>query len=447
MRLIPGSLRGRVMLVSAMGAAGALAICLVGLFVALDRQLWSALESGLHSRADDLAASVRAGDLAELAGDPIAQLYTPDGGLAGGSTAVRGRLLSPDEARRVRGAVLTDRSVRLGPDGARVPVRLLARRVAPGERVLVVGVSAEPVHAARDRLALVLFVAAPPLVALLALAAWTVVRTALRPVEALTREASEISALDAERRLPEVRGDDEIARLARTLNDMLARLQVAAARERAFVDDASHELRTPIAVLRGELELALTAAGAAGEVRHSLRAALGETERLSRLAEDLLLLARARAGSLIVRIEPVDLLDLAAAEAARLGPLYGLRAEVAGDPVVVDADPDRLRQVLANLVANSAAAGARNVGVEIRETREHTTLKVADDGPGFPPDLLPAAFARFTRGDDARTRAASGAGLGLSIVHAVVTAHRGTVGARNGGPLGGAVVTVRLPRT
>ncbi|KAB2352385.1 sensor histidine kinase [Actinomadura rudentiformis] len=445
MRLIPGTLRGRVTLVAAVGAAGVLVICLGVLFVTLDRQLWSALDSGLDSRAGDLAAAVRAGDLAELSEDPIAQLYAPDGRLIGGSASVQGRLLTPHEVQEVRGAVRTTRSVTLGPGEGRVSARLLFQRVTPGDRVLAVGVSAEPVHAARDRLALVLFVAAPPLVGLLALAARAVVRTALRPVGALTREASEISSLEAERRLPEVPGDDEIARLARTLNGMLARLQVAAERERAFVDDASHELRTPIAVLRGELELALAAAGGDREVLHSLRAAAGEADRLSRLAEDLLLLARARAGSLIVRTEPVDLLDLGAAEADRLGSLYGLRTEVSGDPVVVEADPDRLSQILANLAANSAAAGARTIRIEIRDGRDAVTLRVADDGPGFPPRLLTAAFARFTRGDDARGRSTSGAGLGLSIVRAVVTAHRGTVTADNGEPLGGAVVTVRLP--
>ncbi|MFI0350859.1 ATP-binding protein [Actinomadura sp. 9N407] len=281
---------------------------------------------------------------------------------------------------------------------------------------------------------------------LLALAAWTLVRTALRPVDALTREAAGISLLETGCSLPAVPGDDEIARLARTLNDMLARLRDAAARERAFVDDASHELRTPIAVLRGELELAL-AADRDHEVRHSLRAALAEAERLSRLADDLLLLARDRAGSLVVRTEPVDLLDLAAAEGRRLGTLHGLRVEVSGDPVVIDADPERLGRILANLAGNSATAGASALRIHIGRGPDGTTLQVADDGPGFPPEMLTAAFARFARGDDARTRGAHGAGLGLSIVRAVVTAHGGTVTAANGGPLSGAVVTTRLPRS
>jgi len=226
---------------------------------------------------------------------------------------------------------------------------------------------------------------------------------------------------------------------------MLGRLRVAFERERAFVDDASHELRSPIAVLRGEIELALSAIGEPAEVQRSLQAALGEADRLSRLAEDLLLLARERAGSLVVRREPIDLLDLAATEARRLEPVLGLRIEVSGEQAVAQGDPDRLRQLLANLLHNSAAAGSTNLRLHVVRERAGTTLEIADDGPGFPVSVRDSAFERFVRGDDARTPGRSGAGLGLAIVRAVVAAHGGTVEARNGEPLGGAVVTVRLP--
>ncbi|TMR89023.1 HAMP domain-containing protein [Nonomuraea basaltis] len=441
-------MRARVTLVTAAGAVGALAICLTLLYAALDRQLWAAIDAGLTARAGDLAAALQVGDTAALADDPMAQLYGPDGEVFAGSTALQGRwLLTSEQVSEVEDTVLTTRTLPVGEDGGPIPVRLLSQRVASGGSVLSVAVSAEPVHAARDRLAIVLFVAAPLLVGALAAGAWAVVRTALRPVDALTRQAAIISSLESDSRLPAVPGDDEIARLARTLNDMLARLGVAAERERAFVDDASHELRTPLAVLRGELELALDAIGDDREVEQSLRAALGEADRLSRLADDLLLLARARTGALVVRTEAVDLLDLAAAEARRLGPALGLRIEASGDPVVVNADPERLRQVLANLARNSAAAGAATVRIRVTHDRDTAAVEVADDGPGFPPGLLDAAFARFTRGDDARSGAAPGAGLGLSIVRAVVIAHGGIVSARNGEPLGGAVVTARLPLT
>jgi two-component system, OmpR family, sensor kinase len=323
-------------------------------------------------------------------------------------------------------------------------VRMFSQRLDTS-RVLSVGVSAQPLQEARRRLLALLLGAAPLLLSVLAVAGWLAVRAALRPVDVLTREAATISSLESDRSLPPVPGDDEIARLARTLDGMLARLRVAFARERAFVDDASHELRSPIAVLRGELELALSATDDPPEVERSLRAALGEAERLSRLAEDLLLLARERAGSLVVRRDPVDLLDLATAEARRLEPVLGLRIDVSGDPVVVQGDADRLRQLLANLVHNSAAAGSNAVRVHVGADAAQAELQVADDGRGFPPDLQDAAFERFVRGDHARTPGASGAGLGLSIVRAIAAAHGGTVDAHNGKPLGGAVVTARLP--
>jgi signal transduction histidine kinase len=270
------------------------------------------------------------------------------------------------------------------------------------------------------------------------------VRAALRPVDTLTREAAAISTLDSDRRLPAVEGDDEIARLARTLGAMLDRLRVAFARERAFVDDASHELRTPIAVLRGEIDLALDALDDRAEVEQSLLAARGQVSRLSRLAEDLLLLARERAGSLVVRRQPVDLHALVVASAEELGPVAGVEISVDGEEAVVDADPDRIRQVVTNLVTNSASAGAQRVHIGLsHDGPGRLRMEIADDGPGLPPDLLPSVFDRFVRGSGARS--GGGAGLGLSIVRAVVTAHGGSVDARNGAPLGGAIVTVRLP--
>lgn len=153
---------------------------------------------------------------------------------------------------------------------------MLSRRLDDGQ-VLAVGVSADPLHEARERLLGVLLLAGPLFVGVLAVAAWLVVRAALQPVDVLTREAAAISSLESDRSLPHVPGDDEIARLARTLDGMLTRLRVAFERERAFVDEASHELRSPIAVLRGEIELALSAIGDTAEVEQSLRAQRGRT--------------------------------------------------------------------------------------------------------------------------------------------------------------------------
>ncbi|MEV0202181.1 HAMP domain-containing sensor histidine kinase [Nonomuraea sp. NPDC050691] len=498
MRLVPRSLRVRLVLVTAVGASVALVLCLALLYTVLDRQLRAAFDADLSRRAGDVAAAVSAGAPDVVPLDPMAQLYAPGGEPVATSPVLDGgRLLEPARVRALREQVFTAASLPRPRGEEPVEVRLLARRLPDG-RVLAVGIRAAPLEHARARLLVALALAVPPLILLVSAAAWAVVRAALRPVGALTREAAAISSLENGRRLPSVPGDDEIARLARTLDGMLARLRVAFDHERAFVDDASHELRTPIAVLRGEIELALSAlsdaratgdpaaiedarvTGAADatpagetrdapeaassrrderrgerdvvagerqdrleEVERSLRGALGETERLSRLAENLLTLARA--GSLPARAEPVDLLDVVREEADTLRPLLGLRVEVAGDPLVVPADADRLRQVVANLMANSAAAGATLLSVRVDTGREWHVVEFADDGPGFAPGLLESAMERFTRGDDARTRGRSGAGLGLPIARAVVAAHGGTMTVGNGLPLGGAVVTIRLP--
>jgi two-component system OmpR family sensor kinase len=250
MRLLPRSLRGRVTLVFTVGAAAVLSLCLALLYVALDNQLTSALDEDLSSRSSDISAALRAGDTGVVARDPMAQLYASDGTLLAGSPSLgEGRLLSAADVRDLRREVAETRSLSLGDEADRSKVRILPRRLGSGE-VLVVGVSAEPLQAARERLVAVLLVAAPLLIGLLGLAGWLVVGAALRPVDILTREAAAISSVETDRRLPAVPGNDEIARLARTLDGMLGRLRVAFERERAFVDDASHELRTPIGSAR-----------------------------------------------------------------------------------------------------------------------------------------------------------------------------------------------------
>jgi signal transduction histidine kinase len=448
MRLMPRSIRLRLVLLFAAGSLIALVGSLSLLYVALQGQLSAALDADLQHRSDDVLAALRNGDLSAVFVDPMAQVYSGDGAVVFSSTGLGGRLLDDTQIGTVGESSRTSRMLPLGYQGEQVRVRLLSRRVGASGDVLTVGLPSGAVEQARGRQLAVLAVAVPLLAAVLAALGWLLVRAALRPVDVLTREAAAISTLEPGRRLPGVPGDDEIARLARTLDGMLARLAVAFARERAFVDDASHELRTPIAVLGGEIELALGALDDPdpAEVRQSLLAARGQVGRLTRLAEDLLLLARERDGSLLVHRQPVDLLDLARAEAAALAPAVGMRISADGEPAVVEADADRLRQVLANLAANSAAAGAGQARIRIGVDRDWIALSWADDGPGFDPGLLSSAFERFVRGDESRA-SATGAGLGLSIVRAVLAAHGGTAEVRNGPPWGGGVVTLRLPVT
>lgn len=445
MQLIPTSLRARLALLFGAGTSVVLLLSLFVLYLALDRQLNGAVDADLAGRSDDLAASVRAHDLTAVAGDPMAQLYAADGAPLATAMSIAGRvLLDPAQVRAVHGTTTRSSTLPLGAAGAPVRVRLLSRPIDKSGQVLTVALPSAAIERAGSRQLVVLALAGPLMIAALTALGWLLLRAALRPVDLLTREAAAISTLDSDRRLPAVRGDDEIARLAATLDGMLARLAVAFARERAFVDDASHELRTPIAVLRGEIELALGAVDDPDEVRQSLLAAEGQVTRLGRLAEDLLLLARERVGSLVVHRVPVDLTDLAHTEARTLAPVTGLNFDIHGDPVIVEADADRLAQVLTNLAANSAAAGAASVRITVAVDQKLARIEWADDGAGFPPGLLDAAFERFVRGDASRA-AATGAGLGLSIVRAVVVAHGGTARLTNGAPLGGAVVTVRLP--
>jgi two-component system OmpR family sensor kinase len=444
-RVVPRSVRTRLVLFFSVGTALVLLACLLVLHEALDRQLDRALTNDLSGRYDDLSAAVDARDLRAVADDPLAQVYAGDGTLQATSRGFRDRrLLTPQQVKAVARQQTSTAVIPLGVHRAPTEVQLLSGR--SHGYVLAVAAPSDVVDSAGGRQLIVLALAAPLLIAGLAAAGWVIVRATLRPVGLLTREAAAISSLDAERRLPAVEGDDEIARLAGTLNQMLDRLQVAFARERAFVDDASHELRTPLAVLRGEIELALGALDDPDELEQSLQAAKTQAERLTRLAEDLLLLARDRAGTLAVNRLPVDLFDLVRAEAASLGPAVGVRIDPVGAVAVAEADPSRLRQVLANLAANSAAARATDVRVSLSRDHGTVVLQWADNGLGFPDNLLASAFERFVRGDTARTEA-GGAGLGLSIVRAIAAAHGGAVEIRNGPPLGGAVVTLRWPES
>jgi two-component system OmpR family sensor kinase len=440
-RVVPKSVRTRLVLFFSVGTALVLLLCLLVLHEALDRQLDGAMANDLSGRYDDLSAAVSGRDLRAMADDPLAQLYSADGTLVAGSRGLRDRrLLTTAQVEAVDHQQTISAELPVGVHQTVADVRILAGTTRG--YVLAVAARSDVVDNAGGRQLVVLALAAPLLIAGLAAAGWVIVRATLRPVGLLSREAAAISSLDGERRLPAVEGDDEIARLAATLNQMLGRLQVAFTRERAFVDDASHELRTPLAVLRGEIELALGALDDPEELEQSLRAAKTQAERLSRLAEDLLLLARDRDGTLAVNRQPVDLLDLVRSEAASLGPALGLDITSTGEPMVVDADPSRLRQVLANLASNSAAARATHVQVSLRRDHGDAVLSWADDGLGFPSALLSSAFERFVRGDTARTE--TGAGLGLSIVRAIVAAHGGTVSVGNGPPLGGAVVAVSV---
>ena len=226
---------------------------------------------------------------------------------------------------------------------------------------------------------------------------------------------------------------DEVSRLAETLNDMLDRLEAAFEHERRFVADASHELRTPLALLRTELELALRRPRSRDELELALRSAAEETERLTRLAEDLLLIARSDQGSLPVRRERVSARDLLADVAERFAgraERLGRSVEVDdGEDAALDADPVRLEQALGNLVDNALTHGRGQVRLSVVSLPKRVELHVTDEGAGFPAGFAERAFDRFSRADEARSP--GGTGLGLAIVQLIASAHGGVAGVSN----------------
>src|SRR4051794_36874877 len=425
---------------------GVMAVLLAGAGIALTvlvaQNLDSTINDGLAARAGDAAAVVDTGRL-ESTGEPFAQVLAADDRVLDTTTGAGARpLLAPADLRAARGGDVIVQKRRLGVD-----LRLLARPVRSQgiPAVLVVGESLAQRERALDALRALLLIGGPLALLIASGIGYTLAAAALRPGERMRRHAAAVTAAETRERLPVPTANDELGRLGHTLNEMLARLEVAFRRERAFVSDASHELRTPLAILRTELELALRGEHTREELEAALQSAAEEAERLSSLAEDLLVIARSDQGRLPVRPEQLDAGPLLQRVAGR----FQTRARAEGRPLAADAspgvevhaDPARLEQALANLVDNALTHGRGTVALSARRVNGSVELHVSDEGPGFPPDFLPRAFERFTRADEARTR--GGTGLGLAIAAAIAGAHGGSAHAINRET--GADVWIQLP--
>jgi signal transduction histidine kinase len=311
--------------------------------------------------------------------------------------------------------------------------------------VLVVGATRQNGIETLTSLRTELFIGGPLTLLATALGGYLLAGAAFRPIEAMRRRADEITATEPGQRLPLGNGRDELARLGATLNDMLGRLEAALERERNFVADAGHELRTPLALLKTELELALRHPRPAAELRSAIESAAEEADRLTHLAENLLVIASADQRRLSVRREPTDAGTLLRQSTTHFAAQTADGRIIHADSdagVVLLADRVRLEQALRNLLDNALRHGSGEVRVFARRRGDQLELHVTDDGPGFPADYLPRAFERFSRPDTGRT--GGGTGLGLSIVHATAHAHGGTAHAANR-PEGGADVWLVLP--
>ena len=323
---------------------------------------------------------------------------------------------------------------------------MLALPLQRGQSRLVLVVGATRANRTETLLSLrnAFLIGGPLALILASLAGYGLAGAALRPIEAMRRRAAAISASSLDDRLPVPPSGDEVSRLGETLNEMLRRIGDGLARERRFVADASHELRTPLALLKTELELALRRSRSTEELEAAIRSAAEDTERLSRIADDLLLLARAEQGRVPLRREPVDVADVLETVANRFRSRAelerrGLSVAADDEPLVVSADRSLLEQALANMVDNAFTHGAGRVTLTAEQRNGSAELHVLDEGTGFPADFLQHAFERFSRAQ----ATAEGSGLGLAIVETIADAHEGGARAANANG-GGADVWITL---
>jgi signal transduction histidine kinase len=284
-------------------------------------------------------------------------------------------------------------------------------------------------------------VGVPLLILLVGVVTWTATGRTLRPIERIRTEVEELSSQTLDRRVPVPNTHDEIARLAQTMNGMLARLEAASARQREFVSDASHELRSPVASIRAELEVAL-AHPAASNLRDVATGVLNETGRIERIVEDLLLLARLDEGAAPASAT----VDVGRMTRAATDRVIAVDIDVdAADGLLVKGSESELSSVVRNLLDNAARHARSKIAVAVASRDGMVIITVDDDGPGIPPTDRQRVFQRFTRLEHARSRTDGGVGLGLAVVDRVVRHHNGSVTVTDH-PAGGARFQVVLPR-
>ena len=446
--LRPRTLRARLALVFTLVTV--IVSAAVSGFVLLRHQseVSNAISDGLETRFADVSAAVGHAappspgselDIIPKA-EVFAQVLRPDGTIIAASPRALAErpVLSRAQLRKAsHRRTVVERPVPPRADTARLlsgPGRLRGERV-----VIVVGSSLDESTRAQHQLETALAIAVPVLALVVIGAGWLLVSAALRPVGAMVSEAGAFSERARGKRLTEP-PTAELAELARRLNDMLSRIEAAADHERAFLDDASHELRTPIAIARGELELALPLVADDAPSRAAIESALDEVQRLENLATNLVVLARMRAAGPPADT-PLDLRQVCdgAVEDVRRGADLGTPEISVDGHAQTRGDASALRRAVGNLVDNAVrhASHQVNVSVGIRDGR--SIVEVRDDGPGFPRAIATRAKERYVGSPG------GGAGLGLAIVDAIATAHGGSLDLTAATGDGATVVRLWLP--
>jgi heavy metal sensor kinase len=323
-------------------------------------------------------------------------------------------------------------TVRLGPSDQRFRAQLMPVQRGGRRQVLVVAESLRHVEESVRQVLVLLLIAGPAALAATAVGGWWLARKALRPVERMTSKAQEIGIDRLDERIDVPAAKDELGDLAATLNAMLDRLEQGVEEKHRLVADASHELRTPLAAMRAELDVSLMSDDLPAEAREVLESTREEVNRMSRIVDNLLTLARVDEGRLELLKTRVDLGEAAAAAARPLRPLAAaknVRLELDAEPEVARADPQRLHQALTNFIENAIKFTDEGGAVRIETWHDNgeVGVTVRDNGPGIPPGDRAHVFDRFYRADPARGREGRGSGLGLAICREIADAHGGRV--------------------
>lgn len=448
LRSVVGTVRFRITAVATVLVALMLTFTGVILVLAQRHVLIDGVDNSLRQRADEVVSlgpeewpSRRWATPNDE--DNVVQVLDVDGRVVTQSANVPadyGPLVAPPSGSR---DAFRERHVPVDED----EFRLLSRRVTIERHVYVVHVGAtiDEIHESGEVLGNLLLLVIPLVTAVLAALVWWLTGRTLQPVEAIRSGVAAMGGSDLDHRVPEPPGDDEIARLARTMNAMLDRVEESQRRQQRFVSDASHELRTPLTRIRSELEVDLAHPEQTDLVAAQQRV-LGETIEMQGLVDDLLHLARSDAGALRGTMHPIDVDDLVLREARRLRERGRVSVDVSGvSAAQTIGDESGLARMVRNLADNAERHADGKVTFSLVELNGSLELEVQDDGPGIDPDDRDRIFERFTRLDDSRTREDGGVGLGLAIVHEIVTRHHGTVAAEDPSPGPGARLVVRLP--
>jgi signal transduction histidine kinase len=435
--------------VSAIVVLSAFTFASAGLDAILYRSLLAGVDDATAARVRNIAGALRSDSLDELNSALLTtdqrvvaiQLIAPDGKVVARSGSAPETPLIP--------ITEFDLNLRRGMSDDAVPnddMRVSGQRVntASGDYTVLVGGGSEAVEATARTVALLLACGAPIIISVAAAASYWLVRRSLQSVDAIRSQVAEISASDLAERVPVPTSGDEIAALAVTMNEMLARIEAGHRAQQRFLGDASHELRSPLATIISGLEVA-EAHPELLDAELAINTLLPEAHRMHTLIEDLLLLARADEQSLVLRKEQVPLGDLAEVEVARMRRGAGCMIHTDICPASLVGDPAAVSRVIGNLVDNAVRHAKSRVDIAVGSRDGSAILTVSDDGPGIAPAERARVFGRFVRLDANRARSGGGTGLGLAIVAEVVAVHGGTV-TIDDRPGGGTKIIVALPQ-